>query len=38
MLIGNKLSYLNHQTYERLEYVSASVARLINALANSLRK
>jgi four helix bundle protein len=38
MLICYKLSYLNRQTYERLEDVSASVARLINGLANSLRK
>jgi four helix bundle protein len=38
MLIGNKLGYLNQQTYERLEGISVSVARLINALANSLRR
>jgi four helix bundle protein len=38
MLIGYKLSYLNQQTYERLEDVSTSVARLINGLANSLRR
>jgi four helix bundle protein len=38
VLIGYKLSYLNRQTYGRLEDVSASVARLINAPANSLRR
>jgi len=38
LLIGYRLSYLNQRTYERLEDVSASVARLINGLANSLRK
>src|SRR5262245_10009309 len=38
LLIGYRLSYLNQRTCERLEDVSASVARLINGLANSLRK
>jgi four helix bundle protein len=38
MLIGHKLNYLSQQTHERLEDISASVARLIKGLANSLRK
>lgn len=38
MLISYKLDYLNQQAYERLEDASACVARLINGLANSLRK
>jgi four helix bundle protein len=38
IIISHKLSYLNQQTYERLEDASASVARLINGLANSLRR
>ena len=38
MIISHKLSYFNQQTYERLEGASASVARLINGLANSLRR
>jgi four helix bundle protein len=38
MLIGQKLNYLNQQTHERLEDRSASAARLINGLANSLRR
>ena|SRR5215510_2020609 len=38
MIISHRLSYFNQQTYERLEGASASVARLINGLANSLRR
>jgi four helix bundle protein len=38
MIISHKLSYFNQQTYERLEGASASFARLINGLANSLRR
>ncbi len=38
MIISHKLNYLNQQTYERFEDASASVARLVNGLANSLRR